>query len=151
MREPERGQAMVEFALALPVLVLLISLVWDCGFRAWSAVSLRHAAQTAARAYASELPEDPAGALSSALVEAKRAYKGPSLLTVTSLRELPPFRGPALSDHMEYREQGPSTRTLELHAHLQRAFRLPGMDPALTMVARASILDEDTQERRRAD
>ncbi len=151
MKRSQDGQALVEFVLALPVFLLVLSFIWDIGLRAWSAVSLQHAAQVACRAYAVNLPQEPDQALNIALSAARRACHGPAALRITQLSEVGPFRGQALSDHNEYRDHGPSTRQLRLTASLRRVFRLPGMPAVSTLVAHASILDEDTQERARAD
>lgn len=64
-RHDERGAALVEFALVLPVIILLISAIVDFGFRYAEAAQINNAALVAARHMT--IHDEVAGAQNAAL------------------------------------------------------------------------------------
>ena len=69
--EPERGQAMVEFAMVLPILALILFAVVEFGLAFWHFQQVSAAASEGARrATVSRTSDDPAGAAVEAAVAA---------------------------------------------------------------------------------
>ena len=60
MIRDERGQALVEFALVLPLMLMLLALVLDAGLWTWQLNRLHTAANSAAQAGAAMLPDTAA-------------------------------------------------------------------------------------------
>ncbi len=52
LRKNEKGQSMVEFALILPVLILIVAGIVDFGWLFWGKMTLTSAAREGARVYA---------------------------------------------------------------------------------------------------
>ncbi len=68
--ERERGQNAVEFALLLPLLMLVVFGVLDLGRVFFAAITIANAARAGAR-YAAQHPSDPNGAIAIAQAEAQ--------------------------------------------------------------------------------
>ena len=87
-RAGQRGQSLVETALALPVLLALVIGLLQLGLMAWERLMLQHAAHCAARAYSVWMVKEPALALAKAERAARLALRGaprPRSLSVTRL------------------------------------------------------------------
>lgn len=145
----QRGQALVESALALPLVLMLTWGLLMLGHVLWLRVKLQAAAQAAARAYAVWQPQDGATALEKARTAGWLALRpqprGASLAVV-----LPPWRPQSAHEPDRHRTwlQGPLTQSLELRLRLRP---LPGLarlwPQGLTLRAPALILSEDSLER----
>lgn len=148
-RRRERGQGVVETALALPLLLCLALGLFQAGFLLWTRVRLQHAAQAAARAYTVWQPEDETLAKQKALSAAWLALRpAPSGLTLDLQVLDASFMGllrPTLPT--PYKEHGPLTHALRLRAHLKAWPGLVFFNDGFDLKADAAILREDTDER----
>ena len=63
----ERGQAMVEFAVVLPILVMLLLAIWQFGVVFYNYISITDAARVGARAAAVNRTNNPCAAATSAI------------------------------------------------------------------------------------
>jgi hypothetical protein len=132
----QRGQSLVEAAVALPVLLLLAFGLIQFGCLAWQRVMLQHAAYSAARAYTVWQAEEPGQALPKAERAAWLALRGtprPKSLHASLLAPAPQGAGPA-------------THLLELNAHWDPLVRLPFWRSGFSFSARCGILSENVRE-----
>lgn len=146
---PQRGQALVESVLALPLVLLLTWGLLMLGHLLWLRVKLQAAAHAAARAYAVWHPEDPALARAKAEAAAWLALRPQPRGAGLSL-VLPPWQARSAHEPDQHRTwlRGPLAQRLELRLRLRP---LPGLarlwPQGLTLSAPALILSEDSLER----
>lgn len=94
VRSRERGQAMIEFAFIMPLLVLLLMGVFDLGRAVYALNVVSSAAREGAR-YGIFKPLDVVGIQNQAI--ANTPALDPTLIVVTSLCKLPPPPPPPAS------------------------------------------------------
>ncbi len=130
----QRGQSLVETALALPVLLLLVLGLLQLGVMIWQRMMLQHAAHCAARAYTVWKVEDPAQALIKAERAARLALRGaprPRNLRVNVLGDSVVVTFPKISVHR-----------LALVAEWDPLLRLPPWRDGIFLSAQSGILSE---------
>lgn len=153
LRRSQRGQALVETALAAPLLTLLTLGLLGLGNLLWLRVRLQAAAHAAARAYAVWQPQSHDQALAKAR-EAGWIALRPQPRGATLQVEPPqwqPRSAYAADDHGNWL-QGPLAETLTLRLSLAPWPGLTWLWPhGLTLQAPTSILSEDSLERAAAD
>lgn len=149
----QRGQALVETALAAPLLTLLTLGLLALGNLLWLRVRLQAAAHAAARAYTVWQPQDSGQALAKAREAgwiALRPQPRGAVLQVEPPQWQP--RNAYAPDDQGNWLQGPLTETLTLRLSLPS---LPGLawvwPHGLSLEAPTSILSEDSLERAAAD
>lgn len=146
----QRGQALVETALAAPLLVLLTLGLLQMGWLLWQRVKLQAAAQAAARAYTVWEPESEALALSKARRAAWFAMRPqPSGSSI----EVAPAAARAFEADFKARHDlwltGSLAHRLDVRLNLSPPFGLGWLWPqGLQLSAPVSILSENTRERR---
>jgi hypothetical protein len=148
LKPGQRGQALVESAIALPVLMLLFLGTVQLGLLVYSRIMLQHAAHCAARAYTAWEPEDAAVALEKADAAAWLALRGtpqPVELQVTVLPDDGRFLG--LIGQPEFRGSGPLFHRLTVEASWRPLLRLPFWNHDFILSADGTILSENTRER----
>lgn len=146
----QRGQALVETALALPLLALLTLGLLMLGHLLWLRVRLQAAAQAAARAYTVWQPENSETALQKAQAAAWLALRpqprGSAVKVV-----LPPWRPRSTFEddgHRRWLSSGPLAHTLEVHLKMRPLPFLVAIWPdGPTLKAHAVILSENSVER----
>jgi hypothetical protein len=139
IRRDERGQSLVETAVALPVLLMLAFGLIQFGLLVWQRVLLQHAAYSAARAYTVWQAEEPDQALPKAERAAWLALRGtpkPSSLHV-SLTQPKTAAGATGPQNTE-----PAVHNLELSAHWDPLVRLPFWRDGFSFSVRCGILSE---------
>ena len=133
-RAGQRGQSLVETALALPVLLLLVFGLLQLGLMTWERLMLQHAAHCAARAYTVWLVKEPAQALPKAERAARLALRGapqPRQLSVTVLSNAQVTNYPKVEAHR-----------LELQGQWDPLLRLPPWRHGVFLSAHSGILSE---------
>ncbi len=149
----QRGQGLVETALAAPLLVLLSLGLLQVGQLCWLRVKLQAAAQAAARAYTVWQP-DPSGV---AILKARRAAwlamrpqpRGSRVLVRAVQR---PLRSAEYSDRQDLWLSGGLTHRLALELQLPSPIGLGWLwSQGITLTASADILSEESKARRAAD
>ena len=139
MRRGQRGQSLVETALALPVLLLLCFGVLQLGLLAWQRLMLQHAAHCAARAYTVWQPQDEALASRKAERAAWLALRGaPRPLSLRLQVQARHWRRDPLSQALSHE--------LSLQAEWRPLLRLPFWSEGLRQSAHCSILSEDPHD-----
>lgn len=149
----ERGQALVETALAAPLLLLLTLGLLQLGDLFWLRVRLQAAAQDAARAYTVWQPQDSRVALAKAEEAAWIALRPQPRGAVMALRvEAPRLQSARYSDRQDVWLHGSLAHALTLRLQLPPGPVLRWVWPrGLAFEAPVSILSEDSVERYAAD
>lgn len=105
MRPPsERAQALVEFALTLPILILLVAIAVDFGREFSADLSLRDGAFAAAR-YAGMNPNDDAGIVKAAIAAAGGLQLAAANVAISPPSTPPRHSGQAVTVTLSYRFQ----------------------------------------------
>lgn len=133
-RAGQRGQGLVETAIALPVLLLVLLGLLQLGFMIWQRMMLQHAANCAARAYTVWKAEDPAQALKKAERAARQGLRGaprPRSLRVDLLDDAVVVIYPKVSVHR-----------LALVAEWDPLLRLPPWRDGIFLSVQSGILSE---------
>lgn len=130
----QRGQSLVETALALPVLLLMVFGLLQLGLMTWERLMLQHAANCAARAYTVWMVSDPSQALPKAERAARLAFRGtpqPRSLTLSLLSKAQINNYPKVEAHR-----------LQLNGRWDPLLRLPPWRHGVYLSAQSGILSE---------
>ena len=152
-RRRQRGQALVETALAAPLLVLLGLGLFQLGQVLWLRVKLQAAAQEAARAFTVYQPEDSELALEKAQTAAWLAMRPQPRGSSLSVTMAPPRSFNSFDDDGHRRWLiGSLAHRLDVTLWLEPAPGLRWIWPnGLSLHAPTSILSEESRERAAPD